>query len=209
LALAILLCLPLAAQIVGPQFVVPVWDRVNLRYDYAYLPDGWTVTKATIGPSWAYQLVAAPGTNPGQAVELRAADLLDCKPSIAGSVAIIKGPCRVNIGGEIVSITTDATAILSGTVSSGTVRWYWDADGYLRADGGGTSATLTCNAACRVASTTGPGPRVGLPVAEMTFAANVFTVVRDQRAIYGLKVVQCGAGTTCVERQGVTEISVP
>jgi hypothetical protein len=113
------------------------------------------------------------------------------------------------MGGEVYGITTDATATLSGPSTNGTVRWYWDANGWLLADKGGSVAILTCNAACRPVATTGPGPRIGLPVAEMPFAANVFTTVRDQRAIYSLKVVECGAGLTCIERQGVTTVSAP
>jgi hypothetical protein len=214
LVLAFLLALPLVAQETGRYFAA-IWPEGCVRvprescWTYAYLPDGWTVAKATSGPSWAYQLVAPPSP-PGSGTGASwATDLLDCKPSVAGAVATIKGPCRVNMGGEVFSITVDATATLSGASTNGTVRWYWDADGILRADKGGSAATLTCNASCRTAAITNPGPRVGLPVAEMEYTANVFTILRDKRAVYGIKIVECGAGTTCVERQGVTTISVP
>jgi hypothetical protein len=75
LVLAILLCLPLTAQDTGRYFAA-IWPEGCTRvprescWTYAYLPDGWTVEKATSGPSWAYQLLAAPGTNPGQVVEI-------------------------------------------------------------------------------------------------------------------------------------------
>src|SRR5512135_1088951 len=131
--LAALLCVPLAAQETGRYFAA-IWPEGCVRvprescWTYAYLPDGWTVEKATSGPSWAYQIIAAPGTNPSPGA-VRSADLLDCKPSVSGTVATIAGPCQINVGGEVFSITTDATATLSGTVTTGTVYWYWNPDG--------------------------------------------------------------------------------
>ena len=73
LVLVGLLCLPLTAQETGRYFAA-IWPEGCIRlprescWTYAYLPDGWTVTKATSGPSWAYRLIVPPATNPGTAL---------------------------------------------------------------------------------------------------------------------------------------------
>ena len=68
--LLLVLALPLVAQETG-RYLAAIWpegcttEPRDLCWTYAYLPEGWTVEKATSGPSWAYQLLAPPGTNPG------------------------------------------------------------------------------------------------------------------------------------------------
>src|SRR5512143_1031120 len=137
LVIPLLFCLPLMAQQkIGPVvgLRIPVYDyscpahpSVSC-YRYLRLPEGSSVAPDPLGISDGVLVLPGGGT-PGPGVAW-STDLLDCKPSIAGNTATIKGPCRVNIGGEVFSITTDAIATLSGASTSGTVRWYWDADGY-------------------------------------------------------------------------------
>lgn len=68
--LLLLLASYLSAQETGRYFAA-LWPEGCTRvprescWTYAYLPEEWMVEKATEGPSWAYRMVAAPGTNPG------------------------------------------------------------------------------------------------------------------------------------------------
>ena len=47
------------------------------------MPDGWTVEPATSGPSWAYQILAAPGTaNHAATVRVEVTDVPCDEPAI-------------------------------------------------------------------------------------------------------------------------------
>jgi len=73
LLLLLVLCLPLAAQ---SRYLVAVWDNEcktlprDTCWRYAFMPTGFTIERVPDHP-WAYQMLAAPGTNPGMVFAAR------------------------------------------------------------------------------------------------------------------------------------------
>jgi hypothetical protein len=124
-------------------------------------------------------------------------DLMDCRVTVSGADATVAAPCRVRVGSVIHTLAGSAVATLSGTSASGTVYFYWDSAGRLVADEN-SSATLSCNAFCSIASG-GGFPWGATPIASASFANNVFGAVNDQRVLFATKNVSCGAGLICME----------
>ncbi len=105
--------------------------------------------------------------------------------------------CQIRTGGVIFSITSPATATLSGTVSTGTVFWYLSSGQTLTAGYSGPT-TITCSAGCAVNTGVTAFPADSIPLWQTTFTANVWDAINfatmDKRAVYSRDIIAAGPG---------------
>lgn len=145
------------------------------------------------------------GTSPGGSGVSRFGDLSDCKVIVASAVATITAPCRMRSGTQVVTLSSDATATLSGTPASGAVYFYWVPGASLPTASESTSATLTCNAGCTT-DTAGAFATGSVPIASAAFTSNVFGTVTEYRAALGRDIVESGDPAVTISENGSTGV---
>jgi len=98
-------------------------------------------------------------------------------------------------------MTAPVTLSLSGVSTSGTVFWYLSPSHVLTA-GHNSGSTLTCSAACSIASGITSFPPDATPLWQTTFTSNVWDGIdpatMDKRAFISRNVIAPGSGVSSV-----------
>jgi len=110
-------------------------------------------------------------------------------------------PCQIRTGSVLFTMTAPVTLSLSGVSTSGTVFWYLSPSHVLTA-GHNSGSTLTCSAACSIASGITSFPPDATPLWQTTFTSNVWDGIdpatMDKRAFISRNVIAPGSGVSSV-----------
>jgi len=110
-------------------------------------------------------------------------------------------PCQIRTGSVLFTMTAPVTLSLSGVSTSGTVFWYLSPSHVLTA-GHNSGSTLTCSAACSIASGITSFPPDATPLWQTTFTSNVWDGINpatmDKRAFISRNVIAPGSGVSSV-----------
>jgi len=110
-------------------------------------------------------------------------------------------PCQIRTGSVLFTMTAPVTLSLSGVSTSGTVFWYLSPSHVLTA-GHNSGSTLTCSAACSIASGITSFPPDATPLRQTTFTSNVWDGIdpatMDKRAFISRNVIAPGSGVSSV-----------
>ena len=155
----------------------------------------------------------APGTVSGSGGATMAYQLGDLAVGRTSSTVLTVGagctstaPCNVRFGYQVFTISTSATATISGS-TSGTAYVYINGSGTLMV---GHNLTVACSAGCTAQSGVTSFPANVIPIATWTATSGTWdsTGGRDQRAFLAAKVLAGGQGIVITEAAGQSTLAV-
>jgi len=120
-----------------------------------------------------------------------------------GSGCSISTPCNVRFGTTVYSITSPATATLSG--GTGTAYIYVSSSGVLSV---GHNLSLSCTSVCTAISGVAAFPGDSMPLAIWTANAGTWSGGADVRSVFGRDDVYISTGLVSTQSQGLSTLSV-